>query len=171
MGMSVKALQELLENDGIDKTATPHILRYWIAEKIEDPTDEDMLEQLYRSSTSPAAVQEELSRLERDPDLLASGALAVLAEGWQDASEEERIRRNIEDAQAQLPVLETAILAIVVMYGLYLVTTGGVKAEKKTLSWDADGSIKEETATEYFGPTGPLGQITRLFLKGGPGDS
>jgi hypothetical protein len=62
-----------------------------------------------------------------------------------------------------MPVIDLAILAVVLMYGMYLLTTGGKKAETTTVR-RPDGTL-EESRIDYASPDGPMSILTRLFQR------
>jgi hypothetical protein len=75
------------------------------------------------------------------------------------------IRAAFEHAKASLPVVEVTILAVVAMYGLYLITTNGVSSITRTTRRNPDGSYEEteEVKVEPFAPI--VSAMMRLFGK------
>jgi hypothetical protein len=63
----------------------------------------------------------------------------------------------------KLPVIETAILAIVAIYALYLGSKGIPKEVARRVERHADGSFVEVEVTTYYSLGEPLASIFRLF--------
>jgi hypothetical protein len=74
-----------------------------------------------------------------------------------------RIRRCFAEARQKLPVIETAIIAIAAMYGMYLIATGGKEMEK--IERRKDGTYVK--TTKWVPAMGPLRAIVDLFKLSG----
>lgn len=147
---------------GADTDSVHHALRYYLAERLDDLTPEDMLEQL-RMVADPSRVDAALTGLREDARLLENGALLILSAAWADEAERDRVRAVLGETKGKLPIVEVAALAIVCMYGLHLLATGGIKKSEKTIIRNPDGSFKITETTEYLDPGRPFGAIVELF--------
>jgi hypothetical protein len=139
--------------------------RYYLAEVTDDLSTNEMREEVRDSVGSEMAVDEALAQLEDNPAALAAAAREILAAAWDDPDERARVVAVIDEARTKLPVVEIGILAIAAMYGMWLLTTGGVKRKKERVAQRGDES-KIERETEYYAPDGPLRAVVNL-LKGG----
>jgi hypothetical protein len=111
-------------------------------------------------------VQQTLAALERDPQAIEEGALAVLSAAWDEPAETERVKSAIEHARGKLPVIELGLLAIVIMYGLYLQKTGSLKETETVVERTPDGGFRTTTRSNYFGVGKALGSVVSLFKPG-----
>jgi hypothetical protein len=164
--MSV-AFEEHVASRGADAETLVQAARYYLAEVTDDLSTEEMREEVREDVGDEATIDEVLARLEDDPAALAAAAREILATAWDDPDERLRVIAVLDEARTKLPVIELGILAIVAMYGMWLLTTGGVKrVREKTVR---RGDVSEtERETEYHAPDGPLRAVVGL-LKGGGG--
>jgi hypothetical protein len=140
-------------------------LRMYLSERTNDLTRKEMLTELHAAAISEEELDRLLKKLEYDPDALEQAALVYFEHAWEDSAQKSSIRAAFEHAKGRLPVIDTAILAVVVMYGMYLVATGGVTKFTRTVKRNPDGSYKE-TEVEEREPFGPIvSAMTRLFGK------
>ena len=103
--------------------------RYYVAERSNDLPADEMRDQLVAAAGSPAAVDAALAALASDATALERTPHELLQSAWDERGESEQVRSVIDDAKSALPVIETAIVAMVAMYGMYLMVTGGKKSE------------------------------------------
>jgi hypothetical protein len=158
-----QSLKELLVDRKADTDTIQQATLYYLAERTDDLSPEEMRQQLIAAVGDANKVDSALRTLENDPLLRENASLAVLSFAWEEPGEAERVQSSIDAARTQLPVIELAILAIVAMYGMYLVATGGKEAEKTRTIRKPDGSLVEEKDTKWVPPTGPLNAIVSLF--------
>jgi len=150
---------EFLKEQQPDTTMIQQATRYYISEKHELPPTK-----MKTAIGAPADALDAAQRqLEEDVRALENACLAALSAGWEE--DESLIRDAFAEAKTKLPVIEVAIMAVVAMYGTYLLVTGGVK--RKVVQRSADGSYTE--TTEYHAPLGPLGTVVDLVKGGGLG--
>jgi hypothetical protein len=90
-------------------------------------------------------------------------SLAILQAGWDDPDLREVTRETILDAKNKLPVIEVAATAIVLMYGLWLLTTRGRKSHTKTVTHGAYGAFTMTETTEWYDANSPLRAVVGLF--------
>lgn len=161
--MPEQSLAEYLSETQADRDTIQQAARYYLAEITDDLDPEEMRQELVQRAQDPERVDPLLHTLEQDTASVENGSLLLLSAAWADPSQRERVKSVLEEAKRKLPVIETAIMAIVAMYGMYLVETGGVtKSEERTIR-KADGSIETVKTTEYAGPTGLLQAVASLF--------
>jgi hypothetical protein len=165
--MSSSLIAELAARS-IDSDSVHQATRYYLAQRLDDMTPDEMLGEMIAAVGDRPAVDAAITTLAGDPLLLENADLLFLSAAWSEDHERQRLSAVLDDAKGKLPVIEVAILAIVAMYGLYLWRTGGVKRSEKTIERKPDGSFVERAITDYAAPTGPLRQITSLFNAGGP---
>lgn len=152
-------LNTIKPNDETIETAT----RCFVSEYTDDLIPQQMKNRLVTVATNRDDLEHTLLRLERSPAERREACLAFLSWAWQDSKNRPRIRAAFEGAQAKLPAVESALLALVALYGMYLLTTGGVKEEVRVVVYREDGSFEEKTSRKYASPLGVLSLITTLF--------
>jgi hypothetical protein len=153
-----ESFDEFVKREKIDAEALIQATRYYIAEQSHDPTAEEMRDRVAASSGDAAAVDAAVAALAGDARLLELACHEVLEAAWDKPQQPGRIRSAVDDAKSALPVIETGIIAMVAMYGMYLYTTGGKKSEVR----GKDGTLK----TEWYPPA--LSHLVDL-LRGGNG--
>jgi hypothetical protein len=163
-----ESLEAFLTARGVDTETIHQAARYYLAERTEDLPVDDMKEDLANASQDPAEVEAMLADLERDPNAIEQGALALLSAAWDDPAERERVESAIDHARGKLPVIEVGILAVVVMYGLYLQKTGGLKTTETVVERTADGRFRRTTRSSYFDVGTALGSVVKLFTGAPP---
>ncbi len=133
----------------------------YLSERTNDLTRKEMLTELRTSAKNEEELDRLLKKLERDPDALEQAALVYLEHAWEDDAQVPSIRAAFEHAKARLPVVETAILSIVVMYGMYLIRTGGIS--DFAVRRNPDGSYEKTEKREAFVPI--VSAMAGLFGK------
>ena len=111
------------------------------------------------------AVEIAVAELEANPSVLEAAILELWSQNWDDEAERQRIENAIEAARSKLPVVELGIIAAVVMYGMFLNRTKGIKESKTITRRGADGSHEEITTTTYQSPVGALSAVTNVISK------
>jgi hypothetical protein len=155
---------EHIASRGADAETLVQAARYYLAEVTDDLSPDEMREAVSEEVGDEAAVEEALELLEADPAALAAASREVLATAWEDPGERPRVIAVLEEARAKLPVIELGILSITAMYGMWLLTTRGIKrVTEKTRNADGSETARE---IEYHAPDGPLRAVVEL-LKGG----
>jgi len=92
-------------------------------------------------------------------------ALAFFDREWEDEARRPSIRAVFQNAKNQLPVVETAIIAIAAMYAIHVVATGG-RIETKTVTRRKRDGTFETTQSEKLEAFHPIiSGISRLFGK------
>lgn len=152
---------EFLNELQADPDVIQQALRMYISERTNDLTREEMLNELSGAVTNKEKLEQQLKELGKDPVALEQVALIYFERAWQDNAQQPSIRAAFKHAKGKLPVIETAILAVVVMYGMYLITTNGVT--EISIKRNADGSYEESKKREPFAPI--VSAMARLFGK------
>ena len=122
-----------------------------------------MLGELRGAVTNEEELQRQLKELGKDPAALEQAALVYFERAWRDDAQKPSIRAAFKHAKGKLPVVETAILAIVAMYGMYLMATDGVT--EITVKRNPDGGYEKVEKREPFVPI--VSAMARLFGKEG----
>jgi hypothetical protein len=135
--------------------------RMYLSERTNDLTRQEMLSELRASARNEEELDRLLKKLERDPDALEQAALVYFERAWEDDAQVSSIRGAFEQAKARLPVIETAILAVVAMYGMHLIATGGKLAI--AIKKNPDGSYERTEKRETFAPV--VSAMAGLFGK------
>jgi hypothetical protein len=162
------ALIDELRRAQTDLATLPHAMRYFVSAQSGDLPPPRMYTALRDAGLAPEQLDQAVELLQRDPAAAEAAALAILQIGWTEPGEQELVRGALGAAQAKLPVAEPELIAIVAVYGLWLIATGGRKAHKHVIRRNSDGTYEEIETTEWFGPAGPLEAIGRLLgLQGG----
>lgn len=144
-------------------------LRLYVAELTDDKIPSELRQDMVSGVTDASRVEPILAALKQDRGAQADAALCLFASQWQNPAEQERIVRAIKGANTKLPVIEAGLIALMAMYGMFLVTTGGRKSTKVRTIRNADGSIDSYEEVEYFAPTGPLDAVVALVRGRGNG--
>lgn len=163
------SLKDVLTDHRADIDTVQHAVRYYLGERTDDLSPAEMRDRLVRAAGSPETVDSMVRTLTRNSELVESAGLVTLSCAWPEANQAERIQGAIADAKAKLPVVESAVLAIVALYGMYLVVTGGIKKAETVVQRNPDGSFQERRTVEYFGPSSPLASLVNLFKSGDAG--
>ncbi|WP_330328378.1 hypothetical protein OHS33_00620 [Streptomyces sp. NBC_00536] len=156
-----RTLTSALTEREVDPDTVHHTLRYYLSERLDDPTTEEMRAELTEGWGPDFAA--DLDRLAADPLLLENAALLVLSGAWDEPDQAERILQIAADAKAKLPVIEIGIISVAAMYGLYLLRTGGIKRSRRTTIRRRDGSFEEQETVDYADPLGPIAALTRFL--------
>jgi hypothetical protein len=163
-----RSLKQLLDERHVNSNTVQQAARYYLAERTDDLTPDEMRQQLVEATGDATAVDTVLSQLRQSPLLLENASLFLLASAWEEPDERERIDRIVNDAQGKLPVIEVGVIAIVAIYGMYLIATGSIKSTTRTTIRRPDRTLEETETVEYAGPQGPLSAIVKLFGWQGP---
>jgi hypothetical protein len=156
---------EFLNKMQADPDMIQQALRMHLSERTSDLTRNEMLTELRTVASSEEELGRMLKQLEHDPDALEQAALVYFGYAWEDDAQKPSIRAAFEHAKNSLPVIETAILAIVAMYGMYLIATDGVT--EITVKRNPDGSYEKTEKREPFAPI--VSAMVRLFPFGKKG--
>ncbi|ALG09983.1 hypothetical protein AOZ06_26530 [Kibdelosporangium phytohabitans] len=135
-----------------------------LAERLDDLPPEDTLEQMCAAADRDRA-DAVRADLVRDSQLLGNAALVVLPAAWADEDEQDRLRAVLTETKGELPVVEIGIIAVTVMYGVYLLATRGIKRYGKTTTHKPDGTFVEKEKIEYVNPAGALSAIVNLLRQ------
>lgn len=142
-------------------------MRFYISEITDDLSVDEMRADLAGVVKSDA-LEDALRQLESNPKVLEAAAHSYLAWAWHESRDAERVRRVVLDAKRMLPIIETIVLAIVAMYGMYLYTTKGRKTETRRTTLP-DGSVSELTIAYYNIPVlSPLVDLIKVSSVGVP---
>jgi hypothetical protein len=155
---------EFLNGMQADPDMIQQALRIYLSERTNDLTHKEMLTELGETVTSEEELDQLLKQLEHDPDALEQAALIHFEHAWEDEAQRPSIRAAFEYAKGRLPVIEMTILAVVAMYGMYLIATEGGLTEI-TVKKNPDGSYEKTEKREPFVPI--VSAMARLFGKGG----
>lgn len=152
-------LQELnVTHDGVEQGA-----RCYVAEISNDLSFEQMRQVMIEAAGDANEVDKLVETLAQSPTLRTEASLVVLSGDWGDDDKRDNVIGALEGAQEKLPAIEIGMLAIVAMYGMYLLATGGVAEEESTVELDENGKFQLTTKKTYREPTGPLSAIVKLF--------
>jgi hypothetical protein len=158
-------LKDFLVTSKADTDTVQQAGRYYVAERTGDLSPKEIRQRLVEAVGDENAVQRALDDLIKDSRAMENCSLALLSYAWADPVEAERVRSAVADAKTKMPVIEVAAMAAVAMYGMYLVATGGVKKTVTIVERSPNGTLRERTTTEYFGPTGPLSALIGILRK------
>jgi hypothetical protein len=157
------ALIDELQRTCSDPAMLPHAMRYFVSAQSGDMPPARIHDNLLSAGLSPDQLDQAAALLQRDPAAMEAAALVVLQAGWAESDERELVRGALGAAQAKLPVVEPGLIAIIAVYGLWLVATRGRKSHEHVIRRSADGSYEESETTEWFGPVAPLEAIGKVL--------
>jgi hypothetical protein len=162
------SLIDTLSAHGADATTVPHAVRYYVSARTDDLPEPEMRERLVRAGVSEDQLARALDLLEHDAALLDGASLCVLQDGFADSETRGLVDGAIGASRSKLPVVEAGLIAIAVVYGMWLATTKGRRSHQRVIRRGWDGSLEEIETTEWYGPSGPLQAIAGLFgVEGG----
>lgn len=165
--MPEQTLAEYLNEINADGDTVQQAFRYLIAQQTDDLPTTRMHRQLVDTTDDATALATSLTELEHSSAHLEQIALLYLSDAWDDPDERPAIRSALKAATQKLPVIETGIMAVVAMYGMYLLATRGRQHTRKSTKRSADGAFETVEDTTYASPSGWLKSITNL-VSGGP---
>lgn len=142
--------------------------RAYLSEIDDDRPPKEVGEVLRGSAVSEATLERVLLELEQSPAKRVELCLAVLSHCWEDAQNRPVILRTIEKTQSKLPAIESALLAMSVMYGMYLLfhgLPGKRPVEVKRVVKIGPGTYEIENTTTYDKPESPIGFFRGLFKQ------
>ena len=164
-------LARFLTDQAADTAHLEHATRCLVAEWSDDPPSEAMVDELAAAGLDRHQIEDTLATLTRDPDALQAGALSVLTYAWNQPEVHASTRGSIVEAKSKLPVVETAVIANAVMYGLWLVATKGRRSQTNIVHRLPDGGYVEVESTQWWDAAGPLRAITDIFASGTSGEA
>jgi hypothetical protein len=153
------AFVDFLNETKPDADTVQHALRLFVSERSNDEPPDGLRRTLHAASSDPTLLQETLTELQRNDRMVEAAALAILCDAWEESDNAEQICAAFDNAKRKLPVIETAIVALVAMYGMYLAVTRGKK--KRTIRRKPDGSFEE--IDEWADPTSWVSPFRTLF--------
>jgi citrate lyase beta subunit len=154
---------EFLNEMQADPDMIQQALRMYLSERTNDLTRREMVTELRAAATSEEELDRLLKQLEHNPDALEQAALVYFEHAWADDTQRPSIRAAFQYAKGRLPVVEMAILAVVVMYGMYLIATDGVTEIR--VKRNPDRSYEKTEKREPFAPI--VSAVAQLFRKKG----
>ena len=167
MTVPTTSFAEFLNTRRIDDEKILVALRYYVAELTDDKLPDELRADIVDQVGDAARVDEAIRRLSTDRAAEVAAALAFFTAQWDDLAERERIARAFEGSGTKLPVIEAALIAMVSMYGMFMIATLGRKSITRTTRRGADGSFEETTEEIMWGPAEPLQALVNLIRPGG----
>jgi hypothetical protein len=159
-----------LQRSRTDPALLPHAMRYYVAEQSGDRPPTRMRDDLVEAGLDAAAIDDLVLHLQADAELLQAASLAILQDGYDDPGSRASAEGALHGAQAKLPMVDAGLIAIAVVFGMWLVATKGRKTHRTEIRRSADGSWEEIETTEWYGPGDALEAITKVVgLNPGPG--
>jgi hypothetical protein len=110
-----------------------------------------------------AAVEEALAELGTDPTAIEEACLAILSVDWENPQQRALIEDAAAEAKNRMPVTEVTVLALVGLYSMWLVVTGGRKKASRVTKRDSKGNLEEHEVIEWYPFSQPLAAMYRLF--------
>jgi hypothetical protein len=167
-GPTAQSLDAFLAEREADADTVQQAARTWLTRRSGFLSPDEMRARLDAASGDPEGVSAALALLQRDSGALEAVAREVLEQGWSEPGESAAIARAVDGAKVKMPVIEVGLLALVVMYGMYLKTTSSIKSEHVEERKGADGSTQTVTHREMYGPTGPLSMVLGVVQRRKP---
>jgi hypothetical protein len=158
-----EALADVLNEIKADSDTIQNGLRLYIGEKSDDLPPHRMQEVIRTQSGHQELLDAGLKELQNDAAHLEEAALAFLDSEWREPENRPRIRSALTNAKKHLALVETAMLALVTMYGMYLLATRGISTETRTRRRE-DG-IWEKVEIKYADPSKWIDGILGLFRR------
>jgi len=166
---TTEPLHAYLNRTGADTARVELATRFLLAQWTDYLPPASMPEALAEAGLDSTAIESVQAALVDDPALLREAALDVMSAAWQDPVLRSLAVGSLEEAASRLPAAEIATIAVAVMYGMWLLTTGGRRTVVRTVRRGPDGSYEEIEATEWYDPVGPLRAVVdQLSPTNGP---
>ena len=165
--MTDESLAQFLNEINASSDTVQQGFRYYLAEMSDDLPPSDMESELLTAAKDQSELRSELEALERSADGIEEIAPWYLTVVWDDPAQREAIKAALRGANVKLPVIEAALMAIVAMYGMYLLATGGKKSSRRGTTRRPDGSYESNEDTEYANPSGVDSRRLRSVRCGG----
>ncbi len=149
------------------KQATPETLLEAMVTSVSQLSG-DLSEAQMRSNVLDAGVSEDdfahiRAEFERNPTLSGETALAWIAALSHDPEASDVLEAAINDADRNAVLLETTAVAVVAMYAMYLLATGGAKTTVRKIERKKDGSYVESEKIVYDSFSSSLKTAFDLF--------
>jgi hypothetical protein len=160
----METLQSLIEGKAAYSEEIQQAARFCLAETTGDKTPEEMYNELAAAAVDRAELNKRLDYLEKNREIRDSVSLLWL----EDIVEKRGVRsveEALEDASNAMPVVESSVIAIAVMYIAYLLVTGGRKKHKIHARLNADGKMELYEDSELWGPMGIFSILQPLFRQ------
>jgi hypothetical protein len=152
----------------------------FIGEITDDRPTRELLETITAAVGDRQAVDNALSAVRKDHEVVDTIILEFLCNRWQNLQDREKIERSFKSTEGKLPVIETIVVGAVALYAMYLTAyiyygekTGAAVKTTRKVKRNADGSFEETETTELSPPATPHSAVGSLFalldkvLKGG----
>jgi hypothetical protein len=114
-----------------------------------DKTRSEMLRDLEGAVGSKKAVDEMLASLEGNSELVHEAALAWLSAASGDSGKSNLVAEAIQNSDRNAVLLETTAVAVISLYALYLIATGGKANTAHTIEVKPDGTYVETEKVVY----------------------
>jgi hypothetical protein len=163
--MTSETFSQFVQQNQLDPTTLELAMRNYITKKADYMGPEEMRQQLIQQIGDEAEVNRLLAAIAADRASLEGAASMILGQAWEEQGETEQVEKTIQGAKDKLAVIELSILAIVAIYGMYLLATGGKLKEEEIEETQPDGSKKKIHRTIYAPPTAPLQAIVDVISK------
>jgi hypothetical protein len=138
-------------------------MRFYMSEITDDKLPRELAGEMQEAIGHERQVHAALAQLEGNRAEQVHIALAFLAHRWEEPAERDRIIRAFDGAATKLLVVESGLIAMISMYAMFLIATGGRRKTTRTVVRKPDGRFEETVTEEMFGPSGPLQAIVSLF--------
>ncbi len=161
-----EVFSQYLNRKGFSDEAIEMGTRAYLSEITDDLLHEDMRRKMQSEASGKKELDGKILSFADDPKARRDACLAFLSWAWEDEGNRERLKAALEGTQGKLPVIEVAILAIVAMYGMYLlVKATREKPQKKivTTCKRPDGTFITQKIEDYGTIEGPMGAAEKLF--------
>lgn len=162
-----QSLKDYLVSRSADSDMIQQAARYYVNERNDYPSPEDMYNQLLKGSDDIITVNQALNVLKTDNVALEDASLTILSYAWEELGETEEVKGAIEAAKNKFPIIDPGTLAIVAMFGLmyiaWLAQTGGKEVDTTEEEHDSDGSSKKKATTKYY--PSPLSMLADLNIS------
>ena len=137
--------------------------RAFISELTDDLLPSEMKERMISSVDNREELERGILKLEMSAQERLDACMEFLAWAWEDETNRKSIQAAFEGTATKLPAIEAGLVALVAMYGMYLIATGGLSKKTHTIRQKEDGTFEETISFEYEPSTGPLSIVSKLF--------
>jgi hypothetical protein len=173
-----QSFTDFLSEQNADRATIQEAALLYLGEATGDLSPDEMRGAVAEKAGDSALAERALEQFRHDPALTENVLQTALAHAWEQAGEEDRIRRAFTAARKKLPIIDPLLIGIGALYCLYLsahffhvAATSDATKTTKTEKHGADGSYEMTTATETPPPAPPaspasaVGSLFSVLIK------
>jgi hypothetical protein len=156
-----ESLSEFLDEQQLDMATLEEAMKLCVFQSTNYVPAEDMYASLSAYNDDIANLDSALAVLRDDVQARDALIIAFFEQMWDVPGGEEQIRSAVANAKTKAPIIELAVITTALLYGIWLLKTGGVKERRERRETRPDGTETFEQITVNYPFANPL----RSFLE------